>query len=430
MTLYTQGWDLVAATTQQVLNGFLLALYNDGALPKTIDVSYEGVSMVGTLGAPTINLNPSRGVGTNSLAQISLPVTGTVTFFGNSNVVPAGTTLNVTTNLRYLSVEIQGGTAARLSLDLTSNLAVYNIAVKAPLAPPWVAFLNGILQFWFSQQSFAGVYYLGTVDLSSVPGPLLPQGSAYFATQQNVNNPNVNALAMVANTSSGSPGVLDFTGSAVLLPTNQTAALYISNRCLLVNLVLPQIASALNTANTSFTVTGATSTPYNLGLNTEIDLSGEYDPDLDTLNIYVNGNGQIQGDYDATGYPIGGFHSIIWVDVDGYFTLTPAQSGQAITFSSYAPNGSGSIHLSTGGWFLIGALIIATFGSLGAALVAVVAVVVPVVISQLKLSISMSALQTLLASANVSFSWPAQSACPLVGVGLPGDLVLYLAPSP
>jgi hypothetical protein len=122
-------------------------------------------------------------------------------------------------------------------------------------------------------------------------------------------------------------------------------------------------------------------------------------------------------------------HSYIWVDVDGYFTLTPAQSQQSITFTSYAPSGSGSIHLSVGGWFIVGALILATFGGLGAALSAVVAIVVPVVISQLKLSISMSDLQTMLANANVSFSWPAQSACPLVGIALPGDLVLYLAPT-
>jgi hypothetical protein len=103
-------------------------------------------------------------------------------------------------------------------------------------------------------------------------------------------------------------------------------------------------------------------------------------------------------------------------------------TAQVISISANTPSGNGSIHLSTLGWFIVGALIVASFGTLGGALAAVVAIVVPIIITQLHFSVSMSGLATSLNNANLSFSWPAQQLCPIKSIALPGDLVLYLNP--
>lgn len=431
MSLYTQGWDLVAVASQPELNSLLVAVENTGWFPSSINTSYFGVTFEGTLGTPQINLNPTQAQGTNSLAQLTIPISGVIMQSGESNTVPVGTTIGVITNLTYVSIDISGNSILRLSLDLSSQDALYSVGLATPSpVPKWMPFLNGLIAAYLSTDvNLKGVYYLGDVNLSSIPNALTPQGASYFAIQLAQGSSGQNILAMTGTTSTGTGGVLDFAPVPQLLPANQNTALYISNRCLLANLVLPQMAQALNTENSTFTVQGGTPNPCTISLNQTIDISGKYDPDLNNLNVYVNGSSQIQGDYGATGYPLSGFHSVIWVDVNGSFYMTPSTTAGAISFSSDAPNGSGSIHLSTGGWFIVGALIVATFGSLGAALGAVVAIVVPIVITQLKLSVSMGSIQTSLNQANLSFSWPAQTACPIAGIALPGDFVIYLSPA-
>ena len=195
-------------------------------------------------------------------------------------------------------------------------------------------------------------------------------------------------------------------------------------------MVLPVLVEQLKTTDASFNVSGNATTPYTLSLNTSIGISGEYDPCLTSMNVYVNDANQIQSDYGATGYPISGMHSIIWVDVNGNFYLTPSLTveTQMISFAVDTPKGNGSIHLSTGGWIIVAALVIATFGTLGAAMAAVVAIVVPIVITQLNLSVNMSSIAGNIDQAATSFKWPAQKLCPINSIALPGDMILYLTP--
>jgi hypothetical protein len=425
----TEGWDLVAVANQTLLNTGLNSAYNSKLFPNQVNYTAMGINFDGTLGVPICNLNPANASGTNSLAEIVVPLKGTLTYSGSSYTVPAGSTLGITSNLLYDSITLSGGASAmQLNLDLASDTAVYEVGLTITPSPFWAPILNGIIQGYLQTQYEGGSYYLGTVNMSGAPASLLPTGSVFFATQENTTTPAANILALVANTSTGSSGILDFTSNPSLLPASQNAALYISNRCLLVNLVLPALATELKTTSSSFNITGTTTTPYTLSLNTSIGISGKYDPSLNSLNVYVNNSNSIQGDYQATGYPLSGFGSVIWVDVNGSFFLSPNLNEQVISISANTPDGNGSIHLSVGGWFIVGALIIATFGSLGAALGTVVAVVVPTLITQLNFSVSMSGLATSINDAPLSFTWPAQQLCPITSIALPGDLILYLNP--
>lgn len=426
-TVVTNGWDLLAVANQDLLNVLLAEAYEDNIFPQTVDISEMGITFNGNLGYPTVNLNPSTTQGTNSMASIIVPVSGTLTFLGSTNTIPVGSTLSITSNLKYVSIEIQGTQAMQLYLDLQSSLAIYNVNIQSSAS--WVALLNGILEFYLSKFK-GGTYYLGTVNMEGAPVQLLPANNIYFATQPSSAASSFNLLALIANTSTGSAGSLDFSNSPQLLPYTQGAALYISNRCLLYNMVLPILVNQLNTTNASFNVTGNATTPYKLSLNTSIAISGEYDPSLTSMDVYVNNCGQIQSDYGAKGYPISGMHSVIWVDISGHFYLTPAftSSTQNINFSINTPDGNGSIHLSVGGWFIVGAIIVATFGTLGAAMAAVVAIVVPTVIKKLNLSVNMSSIAGNINQASTSFNWPAQKICPIDGFDFPGDMILYLNP--
>lgn len=427
-TVTTEGWDLVAVANQSLLNTLLVTAYNDNIFPHDINTTAMGVTFNGTIGVPTVDLNPTTTQGTNSMASIEVPISGTVTVFGTTNTIPPNSTLNITSNLQYVSIDIKGTQAMQLYLDLQSKLAIYSVNIQP--SQSWVAMLNGLIQYYFQNTFSGGSYYLGTINMEGAPPQLLPVGSVYFATQVNAATPSANILALVANTSTGSTGILDFTTNPALLPSNQNAALYLSNRCLLYNMVLPVLVKQLNTTNSAFNVNGNATTPYTLSLNTSIDMSGEYDPTLNSMNVYVNNSSQVQSDYGATGYPISGMHSIIWVDVSGHFYLTPSLtvSTQSISFAVDTPNGDGSIHLSVGGWFIVGALIVATFGTLGGAMAAVVAIVVPIVITQLNLNVNMSSIAGNIDQAATSFNWPAQKICPINSIAFPGDLILYLTP--
>ncbi|GEN66297.1 MULTISPECIES: TULIP family P47-like protein [Chryseobacterium] len=425
-TVMTQGWDLVAVATQSLLNELIGAAYNDNLFPSNVNTSSGGITFDGSFGTPTTNLTPPQSSGTSSMASIEVPISGTLTFSGASHVIPDGSTLLIISNLQYLSVTLDGTDAVRLYLDFTSQYAIFSVSVNPPQG--WVAVLNGMVEYYLQQVYKGGSYYLGTVNLEGVPAAVQPVGSIYFAIQANTSNPDSNILALVANTSTGSAGSLNFMGGPALLPSDQNAAMYISNRCILNNMLLPVLATQLNTTASSFTVTGNSSTPYNVSLNTSVNLDGEYNPKLTSMNNYVNNNGQIQSDYGAVGYPVSAFSSLIWINVSGHIYLTPGLSGQTISFNVDAPSGSGSAALSPGGWAIVGALIIATFGTLGACVAAVVAIVVPIVVTQLKFNISLSQVGANIGSASTSFNWPAASIAPLTGVTLPGDLILYIDP--
>ncbi|MCJ7932664.1 MAG: hypothetical protein MUW56_03250 [Chryseobacterium sp.] len=425
-TVMTQGWDLVAVAKQSLLNVLIEDAYNDNIFPHDANVSLFGMTFVGTFGTPTANLNPSQSSGTNSMASIEVPISGTITISGTSNTIPPNSTLVIVSNLQYVNITLEGTSAVRLYLDLSSPLAIFTVNIQP--SQSWVAALNGMVQYYLQNLYQGGSYYLGTVNMEGVPAAVLPTGNVYFATQPNSSDADSNILALVANTSTGSAGSLVFTGGPVLLPGNQSAALYISNRCILNNMLLPVLVTQLNTTAGSFTVSGNSSTPYTVSLNTSVNLDGEYDPKLTSMNNYVNNSGQIQSDYGAVGYPVSAFSSLIWINVSGHIYLTPSLSGQTISFGVDAPSGSGSAELSAGGWVIVGALIIATFGTLGACVAAVVAIVVPIVVTQLKFNVSLSQVGANLGSATTSFNWPAASIAPLTSIALPGDLILYVDP--
>lgn len=425
-TVTTQGWDLVAVAKQSLLNVLLEDAYKSDIFPHDVDISTMGMKFIGSFGVPTSDLSPAGSAGTNSMAAISVPIEGQVTIEGIKNTIPPNSTLNIVSNLEYVNVIIEGTKAVRLYLNLTSTMAVYTVNIQP--SESWVAILNGLIQYYLQSVYKGGSYYLGTVNLEGVPDSVLPTGNIQFATQPNNSDTNSNIIALVANTSTGSQGRLSFVDNPALLPVNQNAALYISNRCILYNMLQPILVKQLNTSVNSFNCNGSISEPYVLSLNKSVKLSGKYDPVLKSMSNYINNNSQIQSDYGADGYPLSAFSSLFWIKVSGHIYLTPSLSDQKISFSVDTPKGSGSAHLSAGGWVIFGALVIASFGSLGAAVAAVVAIVVPILVTQLRFDVNMSQIAANIDKASTSFNWPAAKIAPLTNIALPGDLVLYVKP--
>jgi hypothetical protein len=307
-------------------------------------------------------------------------------------------------------------------------MAIYSVRIDVSLAPPWAGLLDGILQDYFSTMFSGGSYYLGTINMSDAPTVVLPVGNVYFATQPNTITSEDNILALVANTSTGSPGILDFSDEASLLPSDKNAALYISNRCVLDNLIRPELNEQLNPGQSIFNLIGNISKSYMLTLNTTVNIDDDFDPRINSMTVYVNEIQQIQGDYSITGFPLTNFHDLIWVDITGSYYLTLVLEGQTISIDSDSPDGSGSLHLSWYGWLIVGGLIIASFGSLSVAVAMVIAGASAALINLLNFNISMSVISEKIDEANVSFVWPAQKACPINEIKLPGDMILYLDP--
>ncbi|TND10472.1 MAG: hypothetical protein FD123_114 [Bacteroidetes bacterium] len=424
-TVTTNGWDLLGVANQTALNQFLTNAYNDSFFPSTISYSAFGFSFSGTMGIPVVDLNPTSASGNNTFASLTIPLSGNLVQGSDTYPIPSGSTLVITSNLTYVQIDISGTTNMQLYLDLTGPATAYVITLNSPPpAPWWEPVLNGIIQGYMQNTFQDGTYYLGTLNVSSAPQGILPSGSIGFSTQVNASDASNNVLVMMGTTSTGTSGSTDWSSVPPLMPSGQSATLYISNRCLLNNFVLPSLQG--NISGSQFSITGNATTPYVISLTNTVNFTAEYNPVLQSLNTYVNDSGQIQGDYVAFGYPVSWLSWLFYVKVEGSFYLTPEISGQAITMDVDSPDGDGSLVITGIGWALYAALLIATFGSISAMLAAVIAVVVPVLAATLSLNVSMSNIAAILNQANVSFTWPASSILPLSGVSLPGDMILEL----
>jgi hypothetical protein len=66
------------------------------ALSSHVEFQHEGLGFCGSLELPRLSVNPSDAWTTLSVAQITIPVIGTLTIFGSPIPIPQGTLLHVT----------------------------------------------------------------------------------------------------------------------------------------------------------------------------------------------------------------------------------------------------------------------------------------------------------------------------------------------
>jgi len=440
--LVTNGWDLMALAGEPALNRLLAALYNAGAFPTAIKKNVGGlIDIDAKLGVPTVDLAPAGMTGGDPMVTLSMPITGTATILGSPNTIPPNTAISVTTDLVFDEIDLTGKKDLKLTLDLTSKRAIFALELDTPGTPPaWVLLLNAALQVAMQSADFAKPYFLGTVTVPDAATAIEPTGSVFFSVlvSSPVEGPGINMLALLGTSSTGSKGSLVFpvpaAGTYQPVTDGDGAALYVSNRCLLDNIVLPSLASNLEQPLGAFSFGLSTTAPsaggFEIGVSSPIALPGDYNPQLTGLRVYVNDSGQVQGDLTIRAFPVSGLESGIWVDATGSFYLSPSLAGDVIQFKATLSSLVGTVHIEAWVWVLI-ALLLGAIGGVPGLEAAVLTAVLKAIVDRFQFDVSVNELQAKLQGADISFTWPAQKTCPITAISLrPGDFRLGLDPLP
>jgi hypothetical protein len=435
-SLQLQGWDLVAASTQRALNSALAQLFAEGAIQKAFTETVESkvlgkITVTVNVGAPSIDLNPAAAKGQRGLVGITFPIeSGSIK--GQTEIaIPPGR-LEVVTALSYVDVEgKEEGRIERLALDFTSEKTVCEVVIEEQgWDPAWSKLLGEGLATYLRGQT-PGAFYLGEVEVAKEATPIAPAGGSDFAVQVGP-EPAENVLLLLMLSPSGKAGNPDFGSAPSLVPAGQQAAFYLSNRLLIDKVVAPALAKGLEVPESSFGLSGSSTELCAARFSGRKSLSGDYEPELTGLELEVNGNGQIQSAYTVAAHPGFNLGETYYFKVTGNIFVTPVLDvgTQALTFKTEADEGSAKIECSVAGWIIIGAAILFSFGTLGALVAIVLAVVVPIVITQLRFPVSLpSSLLKHLETSIGSVRWPAQKDFPLNAVELPGDLVFIGEPT-
>lgn len=438
-TQNTQGWDLIAAITQQSLNTLVASAFQQGDIPATfsqqVSLPLVGEATVSvTIGPPSIDLNPQQAQGQSGMVGITFQmINGSITAKNVQPItIPEGT-LEVVTVLAYVTAEFSGGTTEKLSIDFTNPNAVFNVVIQNP---SWSQTMTSVVEAALKaglQALMPGSLSLGSVNVPTQALPLAPVGQGDFAIQIN-SDPNLNTLMLLMTTASGTQptgaGATDFSNASPIIPAGQQAALYISNRVLIQELIVPQLASSLQLQASAFSIQGSATTPYTATFSGDQSINAEFDPELMSLVVSVNGSQQVQAAYVVDAHPLLNTGQTFYVEVDGDIFVNIVLNGQTITFNTTANSGTASLHASALGWAIVVAAIIASFGTLGAFLGTVLAIVVPIVLTELSFSVTLpTSLLTKIDQGLGSFSWPAQTNFPLASIQLPGDLIFFGTPT-
>jgi hypothetical protein len=438
-TLLTQGWDLVAGITQAALDEVMSALYDKGEIPKTISAKVPipvlgDVEVTLEITAPTIDLDPPAAKGQPSMVGLTIPFTSGTIKGSEEKTIPPGS-IEIVTEVAYVQLEeTPDGTTDRLSFDLASGNAIYEVVIEDPSWPQTLKeMLATALKSYFQSLAPAS-FYLGDVQIPKEDAELAPAGKSDFAIQIAA-EPGRNVLLLLMQTpSSEGPGSLDFSKVSSLVPAGQKSVLYVSNRLLVQKIVAPAVAGGLEVPLSSFTASGNAKTSNSSTFSGQKQFGGEYEPELVRLELKVGGGKQILANYKVLAYPISGSvgHEAMQVEVDGGLLITPTleASTQTITFATAAGSNSGSLKFVWWVWTIFAVLIAVTFGTGAAILGIVLAIVVPIVVTQLRFPVNLppQLLKELQASVG-SFAWPGQEEFPLTGFELPGDALFLGEPT-
>jgi len=130
-------------------------------------------------------------------------------------------------------------------------------------------------------------------------------------------------------------------------------------------------------------------------------------------------------------HPLFNAGSVYYVQVQGniFVTIVLNANSQTISFSTTAGTGSGAIEANAIGWLIVIGAIIASFGTVSFFIGTVLAIVVPIILTEFTFPITLPPAQlNSMDQALGSFTWPAQANFPLNSIQMPGDLVFFGTP--
>ncbi|QKX63526.1 uncharacterized protein TRUGW13939_10697 [Talaromyces rugulosus] len=301
------GWDLIAAASQKALNE-QLAKIHPVTLKKQIEMellgSKEKVDVDLVFNGPELRVRDGSG----RQVDVLLPVQGTVKVDGilKANIViPKGEKVTVTTELMQIENKLvphpdEKQTNYDLMIDFKSEKAIVDMKLNIPTAD--LAFLIETMKVLVQKELHGGKEYkVASFALSNEKAKeyksLIPH-TADFSFVQDVKDPGrSNLLVLMQSVSEGKPdgGILF---KKPLLASNQDFMVLASNKLFLEHFVLPPLienlkknakdGDSLPKTMLIKKVGGSDSELYQLYNKSNINLSFDHDPWIDTMTAEID----------------------------------------------------------------------------------------------------------------------------------------------
>lgn len=295
----SNGWDLIAASTQDALNA-QLKRFPGIPLKKTVDVKDLGlkVDIDITLGAPQLQVMEGSG----RQVKVNVPTKGTIKAAGQS-IDMDGQSLEIITNLLQIEASLQphkkdGKTIYDFILNVESKDAIVNLSM--PGNPPMIIALlvEGLKQALQNELGDHGKswkvasFTLG--NLSATAKALIPYVADFSFVRHPTKEGNSNLLILM-QTVTKTKGDVYF--NAPLLPDGENFMVMMANRLFLENLVLPPLIDSIKKEAKDPNKVAELVVPkklsgtldlYQLTNTGNIDLNKDHDPWIQTLTAQVD----------------------------------------------------------------------------------------------------------------------------------------------
>ena len=242
------GWDMIVATRQGIINTGIKKLYE----PQIIDTTVNAGDFLGDvkiylkIGTPSVDTVQGGG----RLGRVTIPLVEGHLQARDRKIDCGGATVSITSNLIAVEAKIQpksgDGKNYDVFVDVKSREAVYDVRLRDTSEPDAEAFIAAALKSYL--KTAAGhTYKLATVNLGKlVPdaaSSLIPRVADFTFVHDAANPDDTTFAALVLNDEKKKRG--DFFFNASMMPANAKVSALISNEIFMRQLVMPALAGAL-----------------------------------------------------------------------------------------------------------------------------------------------------------------------------------------
>jgi hypothetical protein len=369
---YSNGWDVVVATSFDKVNALLAYAYQQNVLPR----SGSGQFPV-PVGTVTVNANVNGSVGawtmtggTGQNVILDVPFTGGTSVIGGQTFQLSGVILEVTVLLRFVKSTLGGGSSEyQLMLNMTDPSAIVAVGLKNP--PPNLTSddrtaltiaLRSLLQTSLAGAGLA----IAKLDLSEIPASypwLIPrQGIDYAASSTGAGTGALGVLLATVHPPPGVPPTL----VAGTLPAGCNGALIISNSIFTQQLLAPALASSLGVSTNQLVYGGAN--PMTISLQGSASVKGA---SINFAQATANDNA-VSLTMRGSASPMSGVDVNFTINATYALVLGGTRSNPTLSFERTSQNESHSTDIAW--WvYLVSGL---TGGAIGLAVVAIIQAVV------------------------------------------------------
>lgn len=419
------GWDMIVATRQGIINRGLQALYKPQIIDTEVDDQLFGkVKIYVKIGAPVVGTVSGGG----RMGRVALPLLeGYLRMQNGTQINLGGGTLTITSNLVAIEAKLQPkpgeGKNYDIFVDIKKDDAVYDVKLQGTSEPSAEALIAATLKAYLKKAG-GHEYQLATVNLDkqlpSEISDLVPR-VADFTFVEHSTPAETTFAALLLNDPKKPRGGSYFNAS--MMPSDSKIAALISNEIFISQVVLPALKNALKGQTRSGAAPelkaslGADGS-WHISNPSHIDIKHEkYKPwmEKNSLDCFV-GDGKLKLAIEIRN-TLGATEGKINADVAWKMVLkVDAEGKQTIQLEQVDYRETKSARMEWWGW-----LIAALFGLIGVIVAAIILLIVYLAIPSLRDNLFVIPMKAI--------EWPAQSGMKLDTIGLPRPVLVTATPT-